>query len=135
MSKKDTTDNYLRYQIGTIYESMGKYNKAIREYKKLIKKDPLYTQAYIQLGSVYYNKLQDYRTAKLYIEKAYDMEMVTYGSTYYLDIPYLLGMIACKERKKTDAMLYYMDLKSIYTYTTEENKKKADLLKAIRDLN
>ncbi|HRJ03587.1 MAG TPA: trypsin-like peptidase domain-containing protein, partial [Ignavibacteria bacterium] len=135
MSKKDTSDNYLRYQIGTIYESMGKYNKAIKEYKKLIKKDPLYTQAYIQLGSVYFNKLKDYRTAKQYIEKAYDMEMVTYGSTYYLDIPYLLGMIACKERKKTDAMLYYMDLKSIYTYTTEDNKKKADLLKAIRDLN
>jgi tetratricopeptide (TPR) repeat protein len=135
MSKKDTADHYLRYQIGGIYESMGKYDKAIKEYKKIIKQDPLYTQAYVALGSVYYNKKQDYRVAKTYIEKAYDMEMVTYGSTYYIDIPYLLGMIACKERKKTDAMLYYMDLKSIYTYTPEENKKKSDLLKAIRDLN
>jgi tetratricopeptide (TPR) repeat protein len=135
MSKKDTSDHYLRYQIGGIYESMGKYDKAIKEYKRIIKKDPLYTQAYVALGSVYYNKKQDYRLAKTYIEKAYDMEMVTYGSTYYIDIPYLLGMIACKQRKKTDAMLYYMDLKSIYTYTPEENKKKSDLLRAIRDLN
>ena len=113
---------------------MGKYDKAIKEYKRIIKKDPMYTQAYVALGSVYFNKKQDYNMAKAYIEKAYDLEMVTYGSTYYVDIPYLLGMIACKQRKKTDAMLYYMDLKSIYTYTPEENKKKADLLKAIRDL-
>ncbi len=135
MSAKDTTDIYLRYQIGSIYESMGKNNKAVKEYKKVIKRDPLYTQAYIQLGLMYYNKFKDYKTAKSYMEKAYDMEMSAYGSTYFLDIPYLLGMIAVKERKKYDAMLYYMDLKSIYSYTPEENKKKSDLLRAIRGLN
>lgn len=134
MSRKDTADFYLRYQIGSIYESMGKYGKAVKEYKKILKKDSAYTQAYIQLGSVYFHKYKDYKTAKKYVEKAYDMEMRNYGSTYYVDLPYLLGMIACKERKKDDAMLYYMDLKSIYTYTPEENRKKADLLKAIRDL-
>jgi len=133
MSAKDTSDIYLRYQIGNIYEKMDKNSKAIKEYKRILKKDPSYTQAYIQIGALYYNKYQDYRTAKEYFEKAYDNEMVLYGSTYYLDIPYYLGMIAVKERKKTDAMLYYMDLKSIYTYTSEDNKKKADLLKAIRD--
>ncbi|MCC6866564.1 MAG: trypsin-like peptidase domain-containing protein [Ignavibacteria bacterium] len=135
MSRKDTADIYLRYQIGTIYESMGKYNRAVKEYKKILKKDSNYTQAYIQLGLIYYKYLNDLRTAKKYAEKAYDMEMTNYGSTYYPDLPYLLGMIACKERKKYDAMLYYMDLKSIYTYSPEDNKKKADLLKAIRDLN
>lgn len=133
MSAKDTSDIYLRYQIGNIYEKMDKNNRAVKEYKKIIKKDPTYTQAYIQIGALYYNKYKDYRTAKEYFEKAYDNEMVMYGSTYYIDIPYYLGMIAVKERKKTDAMLYYMDLKSIYTYTPEDNKKKADLLKAIRD--
>ncbi len=135
MSVKDTTDIYLRYQIGNIYESMGKNRRAVKEYKKVIKKDPNYTQAYIQLGALYYNKYKDYKTARGYIEKAYDMEIGAYGSTYFLDIPYYLGMIAVKERKKYDAMLYYMDLKNIYTYTTEDNKKKAELLKAIRDLN
>lgn len=134
MSKKDTSDFYLRYQIGTIYESMGKHGKAVKEYKKILKKDSLYIQAYIQLGLVYFNKYKDYKTAKRYVEKAYDLEMRNYGSTYYVDLPFLLGMIACKERKKDDAMLYYMDLKSIYTYTPEDNKKKADLLRAIRDL-
>ncbi|HMT10982.1 MAG TPA: trypsin-like peptidase domain-containing protein [Ignavibacteria bacterium] len=133
MSAKDTSDIYLRYQIGNIYEKMNKNSRAVKEYKKIIKRDPTYTQALIQIGAIYYNKYNDYRKAKEYFEKAYDNEMVMYGSTYYLDIPYYLGMIAVKERKKTDAMLYYMDLKSIYTYTPEDNKKKADLLKAIRD--
>lgn len=135
MSAKDTSDIYLRYQIGTIYESMGKNKSAIREYKKVLKKDPSYTQAYIQIGSIYYNKYNDYREAKKYIETAYEKEMTLYGSTYFLDIPYYLGMIAVKERKKFEAMIYYMDLKSIYSYSPEENKKKADLLKAIRELN
>lgn len=135
MSAKDTSDVYLRYQIGTIYESMGKYSKALGEYKRIIKKDPSYTQAYIQIGAIYYNKYKDYTSAKKYVEEAYDREITAYGSTYYLDIPYYLGLIAVKERRKFEAMLYYMDLKSIYTYSPEENKKKADLLKAIREIN
>jgi S1-C subfamily serine protease len=135
MSKKDTSDIYLRYQIANIYEKMGKYNTAIKEYKKLIKRDPGYTQAYIQIGAIYYDKFQNYREAKKYLEAALDREISTYGSTYYLDIPYYLGLIAVKERKKFDAMIYYMDLKSIYTYTPEENQKKAALLKALREIN
>lgn len=135
MVAKDTSDIYLRYQMANIYEKMGKNNTAIKEYKNLLKRDPSYTQAMIQLGVIYFDKLGDTREAKKYFEQAYEKEIVMYGSTYYLDIPYYLGMIAAKERRRLDAMLYYMDVKSIYTYTTEENQKKANLLKAIRDLN
>src|SRR4030095_1561304 len=135
MSAKDTNDIYLKYQIANIYESMGKYEKAIKEYKKVLKRDAGYTQAYIQIGALYFNKFNDYSSAKKYMETAYDNEMASYGSTYYVDIPYYLGMIAVKEHKKFDAMLYYMDLKSIYSYSPDENKKKSDLLKAIRTLN
>jgi len=135
MLAKDTSDIYIQYQIAYINEKMGKYNKAIKEYNRIIQKDSSYIQAYIQLGSIYFEKNKDYRMAKKYIEAAYDREMTVYGNTYFIDLPYYLGMIAVKERRKFEAMLYYMDLKSIYTYTTEDNKKKADLLKALRDLN
>jgi tetratricopeptide (TPR) repeat protein len=135
MSAKDTSDIYLRFQMANIYEKMGKYNTATKEYKKLLKRDPNYTQAYIQLGIINYDKLNNIREAKKYFEAAYEKEMVLYGSTYYLDIPYYLGLIAVKERKKFEAMLYYMDVKAIYTYTTEENVKKAALLKALREIN
>ena len=135
MLTKDTGDIYVQYQIANLHEKMGRYKTAIKEYKRIIKKDSGYTQAYIQIGAIYFYKYNDYRVSKKYIELAYDRELTYYGSTYYIDIPYYLGMIAVKERKKFEAMLYYMDLKSIYTYTPEENKKKADLLKAIRDMN
>ncbi|MCI0716017.1 MAG: trypsin-like peptidase domain-containing protein [Chlorobi bacterium] len=135
MLTKDTGDIYVQYQIANLHEKMGKYKTAIREYRRIIKKDSGYTQAYIQIGAIYFYKYNDYRKSKKYIEQAYDRELTYYGSTYYLDIPYYLGLIAVKERKKFDAILYYMDLKSIYTYTPEENKKKAELLKAIREMN
>jgi tetratricopeptide (TPR) repeat protein len=131
---KDTSDIYTQYQIAFLNEKMGKFKRAIKEYKRIIAKDSSYIQAYIQLGSIYYDHLQDYRTSKKYIEAAYDREMENYGNTYYTDLPYYLGMIAVKEHRKFDAMLYYMDLKSIYTYTPEENIKKSKLLKALRDL-
>jgi tetratricopeptide (TPR) repeat protein len=135
MLMKDTADIYILYQIAFLNEKLGRYNKAVKEYKAILKKDPGYTQAYIQLGAIYYEQFNDYRTAKKYVTEAYDRELSIYGSTYFVDLPYYLGLIAVKERKKFEAMLYYMDLKSIYTYTSEDNKKKADLLKALRELN
>lgn len=135
MSAKDTADIYLKFQIASIYEKMKKYNSAVKEYKKLLKRDPKYTQALIQLGVINYENLNNIREAKKYFEQAYDNEMTMYGNTYYLDIPYYLCLIAVKERKKFDAMLYYMDAKSIYTYTPEENVKKTKMLQALRELN
>jgi tetratricopeptide (TPR) repeat protein len=135
MLTKDTSDTYIQYQIAFINEKLGKYKKAIKEYNRIIQKDSSYIQAYIQLGGIYYEKYSKYKVAKKYIQIAYDRELGTYGNTYYVDLPYYLGLIAVKERKTFEAMMYYMDLKSIYTYTPEDNKKKADLLKALRELN
>lgn len=134
MSEKDPEDVFIRYQIANIYEKMGKYKKAEKEYKRIIKKYPDYIQAYMQLGYLYYKQMDDYKSAKKYLEEAYEREISMYGSTYYLDLLYYLGMIAVIEGRKIDAMLYYMELKSIYTYTPEENKKKIDLLKAIKKM-
>lgn len=39
----------------------------------------------------------------------------------------MLGMIAVKEKRKTEALLYYIELRGIYTYTTEDNAKKKEL--------
>jgi len=38
------------------------------------------------------------------------------------------------EGRKLDAILAYMELKNIYHYTPEENKKKSDLYKAIQNM-
>ncbi len=132
MIKKDSNDLSLRFQVANLHEKMKKYNQAVKEYNKILKKDSTYTQAYIQLGIINYKKLKDYRKAKYYLTRADDRETITNGTTYYVDIPYYLGLIAIKEGKKMDAILYYMELKNIYTYSAEDNQKKLELLNAIR---
>ena len=134
--KKDTTDTYINFQISGIYEKMENYPMAISGYEKLIKRDPDYIEAYVQLGKIYYEKLKNYSKAKRYLELANEKEIALYGSyPSNLDIYYYLGMIAVKEGRKLDAILAYMDLKSVYTYTAEDNEKKLKLYKAIKKLD
>jgi tetratricopeptide (TPR) repeat protein len=132
MAAKDSTDIYIRYQIANIHEKTGNFKKAVKEYNKIIKKDSSYTQAFIQLGVIYYEKLHDTRKAKQYLSQAYEREITLYSSTYYVDLPYYLGLIALKEGKRFEALLFYFELKNIYTYTPEDNAKKLALLKELR---
>jgi len=135
MLRQDTTDVYIHYQIGNIYEKMEKYRRAVEEYNKLLKRDPNYTQAYVQLGVLYYEKFKDYEKAKKYLTLANEKELSAYGSSASsVDVHYYLGMIAVKEDRKLDAILSYMELKNIYTYTSEDNQKKMKLYRAIQKM-
>lgn len=135
MLEKDTGDTYIYYQIADIYEHMGNFKKAIKNYKFILKRDSAYIEAYVQLGRLYYEKFNDYKKAKEYLEKANEMEIMNYGYSYYgIDVHYYLGMIAVKERRKMDAILSYLEMKNIYTYTPEDNAKKLKLYKAIKNL-
>ena len=132
MLYKDSNDIGLYYQVANLHEKMGKYYTAVKEYRKIIKKDSTYTLAYIQMGIIYYENLKDYKKAKAYFNRANDKEVTAYGSTTYIDIPYYLGLIAIKEKNKMNAILYYIELKNIYTYNADDNAKKLNLLKEIR---
>jgi len=135
MLKSDTSDNFIRYQIANTYEMMKDYDSAIFRYKQLIKKDPEYVKAYIQLGKIYYEKKKETRDAKKYLktalEKSLNENYYGYYGNEYVDLFYVLGMIAVKEGRKTEALLYYLELKSIYTYTPEEKEKKIKLYNAL----
>jgi tetratricopeptide (TPR) repeat protein len=136
MLDKDTGDAYIYYQIADLYEQMGNYKKAVKGYKTVLKKDSGYTQAYVQLGKIYYEKYKDYKKAKNFLEKANEIEILNSGYSYYgVDVHYYLGMIAVKEHRKMDAILAYIELKNIYTYTPEDNEKKLKLYKAIKNLD
>lgn len=136
MLTKDTGDVYIYFQRATIYEKMENYAKAISELEKVIKKDPEYLLGYVELGKIYYEKIKNMRMAKKYLEIANEKELTT--SSYYssnVDIHYYLGMIAISEGNKMQALMAYMDLKSIYTYTAEDNQKKLKLYKEIKKLD
>ncbi len=132
MLKEDESQYFIRYQIANIYQEKKDYRRAIDEYKKLLKIDSNYNDANIQLGIIYYSKYRNTDQAKKYLQKAYEKELLMTGSTpYNLNLLYYLGMIAVKEGRKFDAILAYMDLKSIYSYSAEESEKKATLYREI----
>ncbi|MBN1634360.1 MAG: trypsin-like peptidase domain-containing protein [Ignavibacteria bacterium] len=139
MLKTDTADMFIRYQIANTYEMMKNYDSAIIRYNSLIKRDPEYIRAYVQLGKIFYENKNDVKEAKKYLKKAFDKSIneSTYGyyGSEYVDLFYLLGTIAVKEEKKTEALLYYLELKSIYTYTPEEFEKKNKLYKALLNMD
>lgn len=135
MSKVDTSDNFIRYQMAYLNEMMKDYKKAIKNYNELIKRDSNYINAYVRLGDIYYRQFKDYKKAKTYLTEALlrnDMQY-EYGSGN-IDLYYLLGMIAVKERRKLEALLVYIDMKKLYLYSKEEKQKRMELYKAIQSL-
>jgi S1-C subfamily serine protease len=136
MSKVDTTDNFIRYQIAYLSEMMKDYKKALTLYKNLIKRDSNYINAYIRVGDIYYNKYKNFEIAKKYLFEALFRNEMLYDYGYgNIDLYYILGMIAVKENRKTDAILVYIDMKKLYLYTKEDKLKRLELLKAIRKMD
>ncbi len=135
MLKEDDTQYFIYFQIANIYEEKKNYKKAVKEYKNLLEIDPGYNEANIRLGKIYYTKYKDLNKAKKYLQKAYEKELLYTGAApYNVDLLYYLGMIAVEENRKFDAILAYMDLKSVYTYNTEEIEKKAELYRKILEM-
>lgn len=134
--RQDTNDVYILYQIASINELLKNYDKSVAGFKKLLKVDPNYTSAYVELGKIYYLK-DDFKSAKKNLETALEkmmMEEYSYLANQ-LDLHYYLGLIAVKEGRKLDALLAYLDMKSVYTYTIEDNEKKLKLYKAIKKMD
>jgi tetratricopeptide (TPR) repeat protein len=132
MLKVDTTDNFLRYKIADTYLSSKDYKTALIKFKELIKRDTINIKSYIQIGKIYYENYNDYKEAKSYLAKAIENidDSYLYGSEF-IDLYYILGMIAVRENRITEALMYYMDLKDIYSYSPEDKKKKNNLYKEI----
>jgi tetratricopeptide (TPR) repeat protein len=133
MSKIDTADNFIRYQIAYLNESMKNYKKAILAYNNIIKRDSNFINAYVRLGDIYYKQYKDYNKSKKYLTEAMIRnEMIYDYGTGNIDLYYLLGMIAVKENRKIDALLVYIDMKKLYLYNKEDKLKRIELLRAIQ---
>lgn len=127
----DTSNYGIYYNIALALEKWGKQDKAISEYKKLIRKDSTYYEAYIRLGVIYYSK-KKYEDAKYYLQYAKNRD------DYYatdVDLLYCLGMIAVEEGKKTEALLYLIDLKYKYLYDKADIEKRKELERAILSMD
>ncbi|UII24060.1 tetratricopeptide repeat protein [Fulvivirga ligni] len=58
------------YNRGRAYEELGQHDKAIADFNKVIKEDPLNASAYLSLASDFYYRLHDYENTIFYAEKA-----------------------------------------------------------------
>jgi S1-C subfamily serine protease/thioredoxin-like negative regulator of GroEL len=134
MKNLDSDDVFINYQIAYLNDMMKNYKKAIKGYFEVIRLDSNYIKAYIQLGQIYYDK-KDYEKAKKYLLSAYERSELYSDYATYVDLYYLLGMIAVNEGRKYDALMAYIDIKRAYSYTTEEKKKKIELYKAILEMD
>ena len=130
MKTLDTDDVFINYQIAYLNDMMKEYKKAIKGYSYVIALDSNYIKAYIQLGQIYYNK-KDFTKANNYLENALERSELYSDYSNYVDLYYLIGMIAVKEGRKFEALMAYVDIKRAYSYTKEEKMKKIDLYKAI----
>ncbi|WP_185113995.1 tetratricopeptide repeat protein [Fulvivirga imtechensis] len=57
------------YNRGRAYEELGEYEKALADFNKVVKEDPLNTNAYLSITSDYYYRQQDYENTIFYAEK------------------------------------------------------------------
>lgn len=132
--KKDTNDAYIRFQIGDTYKSMKDYKSAIKIYNDLIRRDSSYTKAYSEIGIIYYKDLNNKDLAKKYFNAAYERDLVSGYSSSNAAALYYIGMIAIEEDREMDAMLAYLELKNMYTYTPEETNMKLELYRALKKM-
>ena len=132
LSRKDTSDQLIPYQLAYLNEMLKNYDKAIKGYNTIIRRDSSHLKAFIQLGGIYYNVYSDYKKAKKYLNIAMEKnEAAPDYSFSYPELYYYMGMIAAKEGRKTEALLNYIELKKMYLTTKEEKNRKQELYKQI----
>ena len=92
-TRKTTNSHALgAYKKGNEYVQRQQFDKAISQYKKSLKKDPLMVDAIIKLGGVYY-EMGDFNKAKSYFRK-----VIKIAPNYKPKVYYTLAVIATKSK-------------------------------------
>ncbi|CAN5446576.1 hypothetical protein BH10BAC5_BH10BAC5_15060 [soil metagenome] len=132
----DTTNLSIRIQVADLYKRSGDKKTALKIYNEIIKKDSSMTNAYIDAGVIYYENYNNTEKAKEYFDSALERELKNNGyAPYNIMLYYYLAKIAINENRKLDAILSYMDMKQIYSSTPDENMKKAEIYKLIKNMD
>lgn len=117
------------------YEELKEYDKALEDYKSIIRFDPTYAQAYAGIGKVHW-KREDYRNAEKYLLLAANKDEKDF------EIIYLLGraMLMNRNYKSADEFLQIakeMNPKdaNVYFYQGMARSQIGDLLGAAGSFN
>ncbi len=123
--KRFTNDNDLvigYYQLGVVYQKMGKYGEAIEAHNNAIKVNKFAFKSYNGLGDVYFS-MKDYKKARDYYLRYYSQPKLKDDlvATQLANIEFELGNIALSLNYQLDAIRinpanrdYYFNLLSFY---------------------
>lgn len=64
------TDLKTLYNRGRAYQEIGENDKAVEDFSKVIKEDPLNVNALLSIANDYYHRIHDYENAIFYADKA-----------------------------------------------------------------
>ncbi|WP_185154407.1 tetratricopeptide repeat protein [Fulvivirga sp. M361] len=62
------------YNRGRAYEELGQYDKALTDFRKVIKEDPLNINGYLSIANDYYHRLKDYENTIFFSDKALEFD-------------------------------------------------------------
>ncbi|MEQ8925248.1 MAG: tetratricopeptide repeat protein [Fulvivirga sp.] len=62
------------YNRGRAYEELGKFELALKDFRRVIKEDPLNVNAHLSITSDYYYRLNDYENTIFYAEKVLKLD-------------------------------------------------------------
>ncbi|MEM9859243.1 MAG: tetratricopeptide repeat protein [Bacteroidota bacterium] len=62
------------YNRGRAYEELDQFEKALEDFRRVIKEDPLNVNAHLSIASDYYYRLKDYENTIFFSEKAIKLE-------------------------------------------------------------
>lgn len=97
----DTTKVEANYGKAMFYQSMGEYDNAMAEYKRLLLRDAQYTNAFYNIGHIYFYEKKQY-------DKAYtNFDIAVKTSPANANAYFMRGLCAEKLGKKEDARRDY----------------------------
>jgi len=136
---KKTGDIYLYTKAAEVYKKQQKYKKAVQILKSGIDSGNIGKQAelYYQLAKIYYENLQEFQSARKYIEKALSIdENIQYlelQADIYKnmnDFSSAIGVYDKLIRKNEDAS-YFLQRGKLYMYLDLAKKAEEDFVKAV----
>lgn len=99
-------------ELGSTYLRYNRPRMAIKEFKKVIKKNPAYSEVYLPTA-VAYSRVKDYNKANKYLKKA----LSTSKSPEYLNDA---GVIYKEEGRYRSAIRYFVEAADDHLYSTPE---------------
>ncbi|MCA6074620.1 tetratricopeptide repeat protein [Fulvivirga sp. 1062] len=125
------------YNRGRAYQELGKNEKALEDFQRVIKEDPLNVNALLSVSNDYFNRLRDYENAIFYADKVLKanpnaIAFTVKGKSYQKMGKLTEAMAAYNDALSTNDSYAdaYLSRGSLFIYLNQYNKACSDFQRA-----